>query len=286
MKNTLSLVCTCLLTACALSLSAQDEGAIVKRERIDKSKSVFLDLGISQTLGKNIGDYNIGFNVEAGFTKRLNRVLSIGPSISYQQFKYDPEKTGINNIFVGGPYYEDNFAYYLGAIIDFKGGDLNLTSLTLNLKFNFIPVKDNTVFSAYAFAKPFVTMVSRTEVKGIATIYENDGDINNSSDWYLRTDVPPIPWEPNNGSGIPVSNKLKADTEVTGGIFVGPGVELFPGRTFSFFGQVAVGYTLPITFVSTKAYQGQDLDDLSEEFPMTKKGFPSWSLQFGASYNF
>ena len=73
------------------SLLAQDEGAIEKRERIARNKGVFLNLGPSFTLGKNIGDYSTGFNFEAGYLKRVNRVLSVGPSISYMSFKYDPE---------------------------------------------------------------------------------------------------------------------------------------------------------------------------------------------------
>src|SRR5688572_5582607 len=85
----------------ASTLMAQDEGVIQKRERIDRSQSVFIDFGPSFTLGENIGDYSVGFNVEAGYVKRLNRVLSIGPSLSYLSFKYDPEETGFNNVFIG-----------------------------------------------------------------------------------------------------------------------------------------------------------------------------------------
>ena len=82
---------TCLagfLLLSAGTLFAQDEGVISKRERIDRSKSVFVGLGPSFTFGENIGDYSVGLNFEAGFVKRLNRVLSIGPSISYVVVHY------------------------------------------------------------------------------------------------------------------------------------------------------------------------------------------------------
>ena len=49
-----------VLMACTFLAHGQDEGAIVKRERIDKSQGVFLAVGPSLTLGKNIGDYSTG----------------------------------------------------------------------------------------------------------------------------------------------------------------------------------------------------------------------------------
>src|SRR5689334_17524032 len=57
-------------------LCAQDEGTIVKRERIERENSLYLLLGPSFTLGKNIGDYSAGFNFELGYTKRINRIFS------------------------------------------------------------------------------------------------------------------------------------------------------------------------------------------------------------------
>jgi hypothetical protein len=274
------LICLSLtLIGLVSSLHAQDEGTIEKRERIARDKSIFLGIGPSFTLGKNIGDYSTGINFELGYTKRLNRVFSIGPSLSYLEFQYDAEKTGFNNIFVGGPYpdqFEDEF--YLGAIIDFEGGDLTLTSLALNLKLNLVPVKDNSVISVYAFAKPFVTMVSRSAVTGTATVMYNYGDPTNSDDWYLFDNY--------TYEDLELSDKLDSGSEVTGGIFLGPGLEFFPARKFSGFAQASFGYTFPLTFVSTQTYEGESLDTVSDEFPLTKKGFPSVNVQIGASFNF
>jgi hypothetical protein len=266
-----------------VSVSAQDEGTIVKRERIARNKGVFIGLGPSFTLGKNIGDYSTGFNTEVGFLKRVNRVISIGPSLSYISFNYDPEETGLDNIFIGGPYESGDGEFYLGALIDFKGGDISLTSLAFNLKVNFVPVMDDSKVSIYGFVKPFVTMASRTAVKGEAIILENDFDPEVAEYWYQ---IATLPWETDEELGIEVSDKLKADTEITGGILVGPGLEFAPARSVSFYAQALFGYTFPITYVSTEAYKGESLDTLSEEFPMTKKGFPSVNLQFGVSFNF
>lgn len=277
---------TALIFAFGNLAFAQDEGVIEKKERFERDKGIFISLGPSFTLGKNIGDYSTGFNFEAGYYKRMNRVLSIGPSLSVLQFNYDPEKTGFNNAFVETGLYDAEFdAFYnLGMIIDFTGGDLTLTSLALNLKFNFVPVSDQTRFSVYGFAKPFLSFVSRSEVNGTASVYTQ---YENEADWFLEGEVP---WEAQDpfwaSMGVNISDKLEAETEVSGGIFIGPGVELNPAKNISVFAQAAFGYTFPVTFVSTEAYEGNTFDVLTEEFPMVKKGFPSVNIQFGGSYNF
>src|SRR5688500_18920373 len=222
---------TCLgfLLISAYTIIAQDEGVIQKRERIDRSKSVFIGLGPSFTLGENIGDYSVGFNVEAGFVKRMNRVFSVGPSLSYLSFKYDPEETGLNNVFIGGPYYDENDQeYHQGLYFDLNGGRLTLISLALNLKLNFIPVKDDSKISLYAFAKPFISYASREAVTGTGILLENYGDVNDATDWNNKVDD--FPWsagasEVKESYDIDVSDELEKDNQVTGGIFIGPGIE-------------------------------------------------------------
>jgi hypothetical protein len=287
----------CLLFSVCV-LFAQDEGVISKRERIDRSKGVFLGLGPSFTLGKNIGDYSVGFNIEAGFLQRMNRVFSIGPSLSYLSFKYDPEETGFNNIFIGGPYDDgQGSTYHQGLYFDLSGGKLSLISLALNLKLNLIPVKDDSKISVYAFAKPFLAMVSREAVTGTGILLENYGDVESSIDW--QNEVDRFQWEAGSTEvlqtyGIEVSDKLEKDSRVSGGIFIGPGIEFMPAGKISAFFQASVGYTFPVSYISTKVYEnsenyGNDLDvflENIEDYPMTEKGFPSVNLQVGVSFNF
>ncbi len=289
-----------LITLFTHTLFAQDEGVITKRSRIERDKGIFVAIGPSFTLGKNIGDYSTGFNIEAGFQKRMNRVFSVGPSLSYVKFKYDAEitKKDYKYGFVGGPYYDDNDnPYYQALFFDFKGGDISLLSLAANLKLNVIPIKDNSKFSFYGFAKPFVSYSTRTAVTGNALIRENVGDPNVSSDWY---DADQFAWSPGstyvkNTYDIDVSKDLKEESKVTGGIFVGPGIEFAPAKVISGFFQVAIGYTFPISYVSTEKYYVEGSENSLpnfittgdiEKYPMLKKGFPSVSFQFGASYNF
>src|SRR5688572_30832168 len=205
---------TCLgfLLLSAYTITAQDEGVITKRERIDRSKSVFIGLGPSITLGENIGDYSIGFNFEAGFVKRLNRLLSIGPSISYLRFNYDPEQTqteykGNSDISIDWysqydtwgekyPITEGN-TYDYRYLLSLEGGDVSLISLALNIKLNFIPITDNTKFSVYGFAKPFISIANREAVtgSGVRQVWESyedrNGTLTNESDdvlYYYQDD--------------------------------------------------------------------------------------------------
>lgn len=302
----------CLLLTTVI-LTAQDEGVIKKRERIDRNKSIFIGGGGSFTLGKNIGDYSVGFNGEVGFLKRLNRILSIGPSISYLNFKYDPEITSASR----GAYYgtgdipiEYNSAYDTwndkyglnqeydyAYVLTLEGGDLSLISLALNIKVNFIPITDNTKFSIYGFAKPFIALTNRKAVTGsgkrwVWEAYEDTNGTSNEADDYLYPNTNDDKWYPDGyeeawssegTGGFPV---LAKESSVTGGIFLGPGIEIMPAKSVSIFLQAAFGYTFPVSYVSTKSYDDTVQSYASDEFPMVKKGFPSINLQCGVSFNF
>ena len=307
---------TCLAGCFLLSvyvLFAQDEGVISKRERIDRSKGIFLGLGPSFTLGKNIGDYSVGFNIEAGFQKRLNRVLSIGPSISYLSFSYDPEITNADrgayygNSDIPIDWYSNTYDYWsdkypitdgqkydYAMVLALEGGDISLISLALNIKLNFIPITDNTKFSVYGFAKPFIAIAQRKAVTGSGTRFvwesyeERNGTATETDDvlYYYQGDET---WHPDgyvetwDSESYPV---LAKENSVTGGIFLGPGIEVIPSKAVSFYLQAAFGYTFPVSFVGTKSYDDSISSYLNEEFPMVKKGFPSVNLQVGVSFNF
>jgi hypothetical protein len=296
-----------IITAFAFLIStplfAQDEGTIEKRERITKSSGLFLNFGPSFTLGKNIGDYSTGFSFEGGFMKRVNRVLSIGPSLSYLSFKYDPEATTANG---GGAYVDfgdpndwatkydiPGLEYDYGYVLTLEGGDITVTSLAFNIKLNLIPVRDESKFSIYVFAKPFIASATRTEVSGsderyTYEIYEDDNGTATINDDYLYagdegeyySDGTTSTW------GADSYEALAEETSFTGGIFLGPGIEISPAKSVSVFAQASFGYTLPISMVSTKSYEPTVDSYIDEEFPMVKKGFPSVNLQLGVSFNF
>ena len=300
-----------LFVACPFLLRAQDEGAIVKKERIDRSQGFFLGFGPSFTLGDNIGDYSVGFNVELGYQKRLNRVFSIGPSISYLSFKYDPEVTELKGsayLGTGDPlewgtkYNLPNLSYDYRYLLSLEGGDLSLISLALNLKLNFIPIKDDSKISIYGFAKPFISVASRTDVNGTDyrdtyEIFEDDNGTATINDDYLYAGLadtwyPDYSYDsdddtPGVGEWGPDSYEaLASETVITGGIFIGPGIEFMPAKAVSIFVQAAFGYTFPVSFVSTGSYEPTIESYVDEKFPMVKEGFPSVNIQMGLSFNF
>ena len=294
-----------LLMACSIVVCAQDEGTIVKRERIDKSNNIFLSFGPSFTLGKNIGDYSVGYNVEGGFLKRVNRVFSIGSSVSYVAFAYDPEKTKAESaadLYVGtsgdlNDWHENydqfglppNYQWDYGYLLNLEGGDISLLSLALDLKLNFIPITDRSRFSFYGFAKPFVAMSKRTAVTGTGEryVYEAYEDKVNEILYYdendniWHADGYIDKWGPS--ATYPA---LEEETKITGGIFLGPGIEFMPAGKVTIFAQAAFGYTFPVSYVSTESFPKTTTSYVDDEFPIVEKGFSSVNIQFGASFNF
>jgi hypothetical protein len=307
-------------------VNAQDEGNITKKERIGRSSNIFVSAGPSFNFGKNIGDYGTGINIEVGYAKRVNRLLSIGPSISYITFKYKPEDASIEN---GNAYYGTGLidtdwygsyfsnwdekynltgngissSYDYGYELTLNGGDISLLSLACNVKLNLVPVKDTSPISVYLFVKPFITRSTRKAVtgQGVFYVFEAYEDFNggaqgtppanadNEFDDILHYATDDDTWyatgytEDWGPEGFPV---LEEKSVITGGVFLGPGLEFMPAKSISVFLQPAIGYTFPLTFVSTKSYSNTSSDYVSEEFPIVKKGFTSLNVQLGISYNF
>ncbi len=272
---------TAVILLASVFAFAQDEGNVVIRDRFERDKTIYFSLGPAFTLGQNLGDYSAGFNVETGFLKRANRLISWGPSVSYLGFVYDELKTY--------PYY-----YYAEQDIALElkqtGGSVSILSLGLNLKLNLIPVSDNTKFSIYGIVNPFVSYVNRSEVVETADeYYDEDGDGVYAD--YLGTVTYSADTYP----------ALASENKVSGGAHFGFGIEFMPAKKISFFAQATFSYTLPITYIATETFlknEDQYLDaedtiyyDASqslflEEFPIVKRGFSAVSVKVGMAINF
>lgn len=257
-----------MLTICSMSVFAQDEGTIVKRERIERNKNIFVGGGISIPGGSNFGDYSTGINFEGGFSKRVNRIISIGGSVSYLSFKYDAP------ISKSQPKIGDaNFFYSLqdgdGARINFTGADISFLSLNGNFKFNFVPIKDNTPISVYAFAKPFVSMLKRNDLTAEIDVFTLSGN----STWV-------------EDPSQKVEGVIDGKSEVTGGIFLGPGIEVNPTNSISFFIQASFGYTLKTELIALKSFpRNFDQAQNTDNFPFATSGFTSINFSAGISFN-
>jgi hypothetical protein len=266
-----------VFTSClvAFAAHAQDEGAVVKKERIERDKGIFVGGGVSIAAGSNLGDYSTGINFEGGFNKRINRVFSIGGSISYLKFAYDPAVQSARPTSDGVPpnfYYgwDDTNSVTYGYFVTITGGDVSLLSLAVNLKLNFVPVKDNSIFSVYVFARPFVSSATVSGVNSYGEYWEYSDTLG---DWFA---------DPT--KDITGTNESK--TTLTGGIFLGPGIEINPAKPISFFVQASFGYTFPIEVVSTKSYSSDLNSWLADaNFPYASLGFTSINFAAGISFN-
>ena len=270
MKLSSALTLAALLTAAAAQ--AQDEGTVVKKERIERDKGFFVGGGLSIAAGSNVGDYSTGLNFEGGFLKRINRVFSVGGSVIYQQFKYDPEVLASKPDITGSDipsnfYYNDNFDQ--GFFLTLSGGDVSMISLAGNLKINFVPVKDNSTISFYAFAKPFVSFASMSRITGVGEVYVYDG-----TDWN-----PDVVLTEQDGLAY------DAQSSTTGGIFIGPGLEINPAKSVSLFVQASFGYTFAVDVVSTRSYSNALSELIDTNFPVASVGFPSVNFSAGVSFN-
>ncbi len=279
MKNT-SLLFLFLLNFCSFIAKAQDEGSIVKRERIERDKSVFVGGGVSVVSNSKFADYSSGINFEGGYVKRVNRVFSIGGSISYLNFNYDPsilkrppaQNQDPTNFYVG--YVNDNNGNSIlyGYLLDLTGANISILSVAANLKVNFVPVKDNSVVSVYGFAKPFIATASRSGLSANADIYE----LNSTGNGWNSAPIGKYPLS------------YAGESKITGGIFIGPGIEFSPAKSISFFLQASFGYTFPINVVDTRSYPNDgivDFRDAQSGFPLRGIGFTSINFAGGISFN-
>lgn len=269
------LLVTIIFSATCLVSMAQDEGAVVKKERIQLDKGFFVGGGISIASGSNIGDYSTGINFEGGYAKRLNRVLSLGGSISYLSFKYDESFLNAKpNSAEAFPlnFYHNTLVTFPddGFILALSGGNISMISLALNLKFNFVPVKDNSVISVYGFAKPFISSTSLSAISGSAEYYYYDATLND----VLRD------------PSLDRAGTYDSKSSISGGIYIGPGIEYNPAKPISIFAQASFGYTFPLDMVSTRSYGNDYNTDLpNAAFPIKSLGFTSINFSLGISYN-
>ena len=298
-----------LLSLLSIGAFAQDEGTAVARARFDRPNSVTVSAGLARTFGKNVGDYSRGSAIEAGFLHRLNKLVAIGGFVSMVRFGYDPSQTPTSptdkDLFKGfdtdlritstnNVSYRDTYGSAIDANYDFphgyqlslSGGDVSLTTFGFNMKLNLIPVSDKLPVSVYVTVKPFAALAHRDDVSGSGQQYLYEARVSGGNFEYNLGDGKWYPsayqedWGPD---GYPA---LGAENTFTGGLLVGPGIEFAPAGPVSAFAQLTLGYTMPVSFVSTSSWPRTTASYVNSSFPIINKGFPSMSLQVGLSYNF
>jgi len=284
----------------------QDEGPAVARARFDYPNALVVSAGLTRVYNKNVGNYTWGKSFDFSYSRRLNRVISVGGSVSHSEFDYDPTKTPVTptseNLYQGFDYdaqlestsaltykdlyaIADNYEFLKGFQLTLEGGRVALTSIGLQLKIDLIPLSEKTPFSVYLLARPFVAISRRGAVTGKGTMYlyqatvkDNNFTTTTDEKWYPTkyTEI----WGPQNYKA------LEAVTVLTGGLQFGPGIEWRPGKRVSIQLNTLMGYTLPVSFVSTRSYEKTLASYTNPEFPMVKKGFPALGLYAGVAWNF
>lgn len=260
---------------------SQEEGTLTKKARVTKGKSFYFMAGPSFQVGKNKGDYSGGLNLETGFLMRLNRILSIGPSISFTKFDYDEsisdsfgdEDAEGNNIFIDA--YEIKIVYM-------EGGDLKFFSLGFDVKVDFIPGAENKRFIAYGFTKPFLLLSSRSEVSATVEPWYMDALGDPQSLWYYTG--PPDEFLNSDSDGL---ERWGADTEFSGGLNIGIGAEYALPSGVAFFLNTTIGLMLPITYINTSEFEQSILTGYYHpDYPFVKKGLTTFNILAGVAYRF
>lgn len=260
----------------------QEEGILMKKQRVSKDKSVYLSGGPSFVFGNSSGDYSSGLNIEAAYLKRINSFISIGPSLAYSSFNYDEsisDSFGDGSAKGNNVYYND--ADYEARVVYIGGGDLRFTAIGLTTKIDFIPFSDSRKFSVYGVVRPFLLVSKRTELSATAEL------------WHYNTIPPddPANWTFYNeeflSANTPGLERWAAETEISGGLNAGIGGELSLPSGVSFFLQVSIGVTLPVSHINTSEFpQTMDGGYYNPDYPIVKSGFNFLSIMAGVSYSF
>ncbi|MBL7872552.1 MAG: hypothetical protein JNM78_13125 [Cyclobacteriaceae bacterium] len=262
------------------SVCAQDEGAITKKARVvSKANTVYISAGPSLRFAGNSSDYSGGLQVTAGYLKRMNRIVSMGSFLSFTKFDYD---SALSNKF----FIEEN-GYEIKKV-QMQGGDLKLSSIGLDIRFDLIPSERVKKVAVFGIVKPFILLAKRTDVN----IHSISGQNNIAPGEPGHNDNPPKNWyktgdEEDLNSSTPGYSRLGAKTEFSGGIQAGIGGAFVLPSGLAFSLQSTVGATLPITHIDTRSFSSTlETYNNNPNFPFVKKSFASLNISLGVSYTF
>ncbi len=287
MKKSIILSFT-LIILCYCAAWSQEEGTLTKKERIVNGKSVYFLVGPSFRF-VNKSDYSAGLNLEAGFLKRLNRIVSLGGSLAYSKMNFSQKLSDSfrNADAIGNNAFLEDGGYEV-YVVSMEGGNLNLFSVGLDFKFEFIPFKEDRKISAYGLIKPFLLVSGRSEVSASTKLwyaaivpyklpYDSD-PTNNWDEGDLFEDL---------NADTPGYERWAAATEISGGLGLGIGLDYSLKPNLKLFFQPTFKFTAPITHIKTNAFAAS-LDDGYDnpKYPFVKEGFSTLSLAVGVSYYF
>lgn len=269
------------LTLLTINLYSQDEGLIERRTRFEHPHSIGFQIGPLFRLGK--ADYSGGYEVTIGYSNRINRILTIGPKLSFAKFRFQPSLTNSysDSDVKGNNVFQSDTSFYEIYVVSFRGGNLTQLSLGLNLKLDFKPYTSGQRIRYYIIAEPFILVSQRSSLSSISRIWYFSQSPSEDSSLWSGGDI-----EVEEGPNTPGRQKWTSSNELTGGAQLGMGFELELPGNWSVLLQPTLRYTLPITHIKTSSYPRESLKYSNTNFPMVKESFSTVGILVGLSHHF
>jgi hypothetical protein len=245
---------------------SQEEGRAEVKERFERMHFSSFSVGLVRG---STGDYDKGWQADVGYGKRLNKLITVGASLSFMS---------LGNSYTGYDYYvtesDEPSAFPPGSTTDGEPYDESIevgisggsfSSFTLNgfLRMNLTPYNDQSKVVVFGFLRPSL---------GISFLSAMTKEVRLVVDYtYVDTDFYDRP----------------ATSSFVAGFSLGPGVELIPAKNFSVAAHVCFNSFFGDSIVLDKsAWRPSTATVTNVEFPVTSGALISLSFTVGLQYNF
>ncbi|MBX2894369.1 MAG: hypothetical protein KF763_02940 [Cyclobacteriaceae bacterium] len=274
------LFCFSILMLCH-EVMCQDEGTLQRKARFEKPHSAGIQVAPLFRMGK--ADYSGGFSVLANYAVRVNRILRVGPAVSFSRFSFQNSLTDSyrkrdvkgNNLFQEAGGYEI-------YVVKLQGGDLNQLSAGFQFNFNLIPFQEEQKFNVHVGLQPYLLVSHRGAVAASYQI------------WYANTfpfDEPAL-WSGgdvtvNETAASPGRSNWDAETTTTGGILISTGIEFSLPENWNLFIYPVLRYTMPVSHIKTAEYPPLQTEGYKNaRYPLVKESFSAVGVWMGINYRF
>lgn len=264
----------------SFQLCCQDEGPLELKPRFENAKSFAVTIG-PEFRFRSKADYSGGYFVSASYLKRLNRIITLGPAISFSRYAFDPsstnsyEKKGVkgNNVF------QDVLDIYTMYVVALRGGDLTQLSIGFDVDLNLKPFNPDQKINLSLVVHPF-SMVNHRSAISATTVTWVRNDPDDPPTLWNGGDISREEGPQSVGRGLWATQK-----EFSGGIQSGLKVMVDLPDNWSLHIQPQLRYTLPISHIKTASFQSVGGNE-NARFPIVKERFSTISILVGISHHF
>ncbi|QOI97697.1 MAG: hypothetical protein HRU69_09410 [Flammeovirgaceae bacterium] len=248
------------------TVSAQDAGPAEIQQRFERMH--FSSFSIGMVKGST-GDYGKGWQAEIGYGKRLNKLITLGASLTYQS---------LGNTYNGYDYYvsesDEPSAFPPGSTTDgepydesievgIDGGTFSSFSFSGIIRMNLTPYSDNSKIVVFGFIKPSVGI-------GFLSAMTKEARLVVDFEYVNTTYV-----------------DRESTSSFVAGVSVGPGMEFIPSKNLSVTAHVCFNSQFGDKIVLDKsAFRPSTATITNVDFPVTSGALVSLSFTLGLQYNF